>query len=261
MRIRWTPVLYGIVLGLSGCANSSHTAEWIGTAAGVILVMSNLSGDDKAKNADEMPQGFEPWTEESGSYKLLPGDELDVKLHYNPEFSDRVIVNPDGYIHLFPIGPVNVLNRTVSELSNELRQRYATEFKRPDVTVVPREFGSEIIYVGGEVQRPGVLKLAYNMGALQGILEAGGGLPTGNLEKVVILRPTCRNTRMMKVVNVQALLEGKSTQETRLNRFDVVFVPRTTAAEVGLWVDQHINQMLPFQRSFGYSVNRNTNQP
>ena len=241
-------------LVLSGCASSTHNAEVISLLTGVALVAVGYSGNQP--HDKNMLEGFEPWTEDSGSYRLQPGDELDIKLHYNPEFSDRVIVNPDGYIHLFPIGPVNVNGRSVSDLVNELRERYAVEFKHPDVTVIPRQFGSEIIYVGGEVQRPGVLKLSTNMGLLQGILEAGGGLPTGNLDQVVLLRPTYRNTRMIRVVNVQALLEGKSNQDVRLNRFDVIYVPRTTVAEIGLWIDQHINQMLPFQRSFGYTMNR-----
>ena len=83
----------------------------------------------------------------------MPGDELDVKLIYNPEFSDRVIVSPDGLIHLSLIGPVKVLNRTPGDIAAELRERYAAEFRHPEAVVVPRMFGSEIIYVGGEVQR------------------------------------------------------------------------------------------------------------
>ncbi|CAK0772460.1 polysaccharide biosynthesis/export protein PslD [Gammaproteobacteria bacterium] len=232
----------------------AHSFKWIIRLASLVLLLSGCAS--RPPQGDHPPQGFEPWNDDLGGYKLLPGDELDIKLHFNPEFSDRVIVDPDGNIHLSPIGPVNVLNHSVIELRDELQKRYAAELKRPELTVVPRQFGSEVIYVGGEVQRPGVLKLAYHMGVFQSLIEAGGALPTGSLKQVVLIRPTNRNTRMMKVIDVQAMLDGKRHEDVWLNRFDVVFVPRSTISEVNLWIDQHINQMLPFQRSFNYTLNR-----
>jgi hypothetical protein len=35
-----------------------------------------------------------------------------------------------------------------------------------------------------------------------------------------------------------------------------VFVPKTTIAEVDQWVDQFITRVVPFQRSFNYTVGR-----
>ena len=110
---------------------------------------------------------YETWNERDSGYRFLPGDELDVKVVFNPEFSDRVIVSPDGRINLDLIGSVDVLERTPSEVAQEVKSRYAAELIRPDVTVSPRIFGSQAIYVAGEVKEPGMLKLVHQMTVTQ----------------------------------------------------------------------------------------------
>ncbi|MBK7542716.1 MAG: polysaccharide biosynthesis/export family protein [Candidatus Competibacteraceae bacterium] len=207
---------------------------------------------------EQQPLGFEMWRDELPDYGFLPGDELDVKLIYNPEFSDRVIVSPDGLIHLSLIGSVKVLDRTPGDIAEELRQRYATEFRHPEAIVVPRMFSSEIIYVGGEVQRAGVLKLAHRMGVLEGVLEAGGFRETARMDRVILLRRTRQGKPMLKVVNVRRIIEGGAEQDVPLRRFDMIYVPRSDLAEVNLWLHQLIYNNLALSTNFGYTINRNT---
>jgi protein involved in polysaccharide export with SLBB domain len=206
------------------------------------------------------PQRFLPWNNaEADAYRFQPGDELDVRLIYNPEFSDRVIVAPDGTIELALIGSAVALDRTVPDLANELRQRYAHELRRPELNVIPRQFGSELVYVGGEVQRPGVYKLVHRMGVLEGIIEAGGFLDTARTNQVVLIRRTSDNKPMLKLVNVHDIIEGRlrtDDNDVPLNRYDVVFVPKSSVAEVDVWIDQYITRILPFSRNFSYTINR-----
>lgn len=209
---------------------------------------------------ERKPQGFNAWTSELPAYRFQPGDEFDVQLIYNPEFSGRYIVAPDGVIHASLIGSVQVLNRSAEEVAVDLTQRYAVELRRPELTVIPREFGSELIYVGGEVQRPGVYKLVHRMGVLEGIMEAGGLLDSARIDEVVLLRRNRENRPMLKLLDVRRIIEGKTetdTEDVPLHRYDVVFVPKSSAAEVGAWVDQHIVRILPFSRSFNYTFNHN----
>lgn len=227
----------------------------------IIILLSGLwlgaCASSSLQPVEQAPQGFETWSDQLPTYTFFPGDELDITLLYNPEFSGRYIVAPDGYIYLSLIGPARALDRSPAELTNELRERYAVELRRPELSVVPRQFGSELIYVGGEVQRPGVFKLAHQMGVLEGILEAGGFLDTARTNEVVLLRRSCRNKPMLKVINVTGIIEGKAYQENiPLRRFDVIYVPKSSVAEVNLWIDQYINRNLPFTRNFNYTINR-----
>jgi hypothetical protein len=38
---------------------------------------------------------------------------------------------------------------------------------------------------------------------------------------------------------------------------DIVFVPRSSIAEADLWIDQHVNRLLPFTRSLNYNIGNN----
>ena len=193
---------------------------------------------------------FEAWHAKQPEYTFMPGDELDVKLLYNPEFSDRVIVAPDGRVNLDMIGSVTAIHRTPDQLAADIRARYASELRHPEVSVVPRIFGSQAIYVGGEVHKAGLLKLSHGMSLMQGIMEAGGLLDTANIDQVLLIRRTHRNTSMLRTVNLKEILEGKATEDDiALQRFDVVFVPRSDIANADLWVSQHIEKLFPIQKN------------
>jgi len=63
---------------------------------------------------------------------------------------------------------------------------------------------------------------------------------------------------MLRTVDLQAFMSGKDiTGDVPLAPGDIVFVPRSRIAEVGLWVEQAINRILPFSRSFSYAINQN----
>ena len=206
----------------------------------------------------EQPSGrFEKWQASPDEYRLQPADELDVRLVYNPEFSDRVVVGPDGRIHLSVIGAVVAEGKTPGELAREIEDLFAKELRRPDVVVVPRAYYSQVVFVGGEVGRPGVVTLTAPSSILQAVIAAGGLLPTARLDEVVVLRRTKDNKPMMRTINLRQVLEGRSMDEDLpVRRYDVVYVPRSHISEVNLWIDQHINQVLPFSRSFNYTLNR-----
>lgn len=198
---------------------------------------------------------FETWTDELPDYRLQAGDELEVRLIYSPEFSDRVQVAPDGMIRLTLVGAVRASGRTPEELGHDIESRYARELRHPNVVVVPRAFASQQIYVGGEVQKPGLVPLAPQMGVLQGVIAAGGLTTTADANTVVLLRRTKRDTPMLRVVRLKEVIEGTNlAEDVQLSRFDIIFVPRSGIAELDLWVDQHINQLIPRQSGFSYSL-------
>ncbi len=199
---------------------------------------------------------FEPWTDEVQEYRFRPGDELDVKLIYNPELSDRVVLGPDGTISLPLIGFVNAAGRSARELQAELRTRFSQELRQPDVSVVPRTFGSHRVFVGGEVDRPGVYDMTGQIGVLQAVLLAGGFKTTAAEDEIILIRRTSRHTPMMRQVNLAALLQkGQLDQDVPLQGYDIVYVPRSGIAEANLFVDQYIRQMLPIDPGISYSIN------
>jgi hypothetical protein len=54
---------------------------------------------------------------------------------------------------------------------------------------------------------------------------------------------------------MKGLMEGDpAAQDVVLAPYDVVIVPRSGIANVGLWVDQYIRRVLPISLGFSYSV-------
>ena len=207
---------------------------------------------------ESTPQGFAPWQAMPPEYRLGPGDEIEVRLIYNPELSDRMLIGPDGRISLPVVGTVVAEGKTTDELALELKKLYRKELRKPEVTVIGRTFASQRVLVGGEVLSPGVYGMTGRIGVLQAAMLAGGFRDTARLDRVVLIRRGPNDRPMLRVVDAQAILEGAGAgADVPLMPYDVVFVPRSSIAEVNLWVDQYVTRVLPFGRSFSYSINRN----
>jgi len=202
---------------------------------------------------------FAPWTHEKNEYAINIGDEVEVKLPFNAEFSDRVIVGPDGRFTLPLVGSVRAEGRTVADLTTELESRYSQDIRSPRVQVVIRNYVSSRIFVGGEVSRPGVYPLqGGRIGVMEAITMANGSLDTARMSEVVIIRRSKDGQPMMRTVDLTDFIKG-STNDVPLQALDIVFLPKSTIAEVNQFVDQFITRVLPFQRSFIYTIGQTHN--
>jgi len=70
-------------------------------------------------------------------YRIQPGDQLDIKLFYNPELNEQLTVRPDGRITLQLVNDVLAAGLTPAELTAVLTKAYATELRNPKVAVIP----------------------------------------------------------------------------------------------------------------------------
>ena len=213
-------------------------------------------------SAMDRPASFAPWTDVAEEYRFRPGDEMDVRLLYNPEISDRVRVAPDGRISLALIGSVLAEGKTVDQLSGDLRVKFAKEVRRPDVLVIGRQFESQRIFIGGEVTTPGVITVPGRLGVLEAILTVGGFRDTAWLSQVVLIRRSPNGQPMLRTVDLNALIStGQKSEDVPLQPYDIVFVPRTPIADVDLFVTKYIRGVLPFDSNFTYAVNAQTLLP
>src|SRR5918997_3267539 len=165
----------------------------------VLLMAIAIAGCAKQPAPELLaPDRFQPWDSSLDEYRLRPGDELDIRLLYNPEFSDRVVVAPDGQISMPLIGFVPAAGRTPRDLQAELQGRFRRELRQPDVSVIPRTFAQQRVFIGGEVGTPGVYDLPSRIGVLQAIITAGGFRPTAREGGVILIRRTPQNRPAMR---------------------------------------------------------------
>ena len=206
------------------------------------------------------PARFAPWSDEKTEYTVGVGDEVEVKLPYNAEFSDRVTVGPDGRFTLPLIGEVRAEGRTVADLTAELDSRFSRDLRSPRVQVAIRNYASQRVFVGGEVSKPGVYTLQGRIGLLEAIImaNANGTMDTGRMNQVVLIRRSKDGEPMMRTVDLTNFIRG-SANDVPLQSSDVVFVPKSTIAELNQFMEQFVTRMIPFQRSFIYTIGKTQN--
>ena len=239
--------LCAIAIALNGCA-AIATSQQTGTepfTTGHELRFTEV-------NADR----FKPWTDVVPSYRLGPGDKLKVKYFITREMDEDLIVSPDGSIAPRAIGQIRVEGSTLSSVQDYIRRESRKELVDQKVVVALEEAVSAKVYVGGTVPRPGAYKLP-DMGtsALQGILLAGGFTEESRTGQVALIRRGPNNEPMLRVINVRDVIQtGFDANDVPLVSGDIIYVPRSSIAEVNLWIDQFITKVVPFQRQFSYTL-------
>ena len=146
------------------------------------------------------------------------------------------------------IGQVMAADRSLPELEMDLSAAYASQLVRPVVEVTLRQAGPLNVWVDGEVGQPGVYAMPGDIGALQAIIMAGGFRPTAKRSEVALIRRGPGGVRMMRVVD----LRQRNGDHVALRRSDILFVPRTSLAELAAFFTQ-VRDALPI--GFTYSIN------
>lgn len=228
-------------------------AACLAAAALALGACSSATITPRPNRAEE----FLPWTADAGEYRFAPGDRLRIGFLRTPELNETALVAPDGAIVLRATGRVPAVGRTAQEMQEAIAAAAQRVLIEPVVTVALEEAGGAQVVVGGSVRTPGAYPLVGRRGALEMVLVAGGFDPEARMDQVVLIRRGPGDRPMVRTIDVRAFVEGREgTGDVPLFPGDIVYVPRSRVAEAGLWVDQNINRIVPFSRSFSYSLNR-----
>jgi len=224
-----------------------------------MLIVSSLIGC-ASKNSRSRPD-FHPSEavkdsarERNNEYILQFGDVIDIKFYYNPELNERVTIRPDGKISLQLVDEVEAVGLIPSELDRILTEKYSKILSQPEVAVIIQEFAGQKVYVGGEVNSPGLIPISGKLTSLQAIFQAGGFKNTAKLKSIVILRDQGTKKPLFTTINLKEDLK-KHTQhnDILLKPYDIIFVPKTTIAKINQFVDQYIKKLLPVSLTVGFS--------
>lgn len=196
---------------------------------------------------------FQQWINWEPQYLLVPGDQLDIVVGSAPELSRTLTVGPDGRVVMPMSEPIMAAGRTFTDLQSALMAELGKQLRDPRVSVTPRAYAPEQIYVGGQVGQPGTYTLNNRVGALEAILMAGGMRPTAKGREVAVLRRAPNGGMMLRTVNIRGgLLNIHEYNDTiQLRRGDIVFVPSSTIAEVGQFM-QNFRNALPVDFNLSY---------
>ena len=198
--------------------------------------------------------------QEPQDYLIQPGDQLDIKFFYNPEINETVTVRPDGKISLQLVDEVQASGLKPSQLDADLTEKYSHELKKPMITVIVKSFEGQRIYVGGEVNKQGLIRLTSAMTPLQAVLDAGGFKETAKPEGAIVIRKGPGNEPIPIEMNLADAMQGKSgSADFLLQSSDIIYVPKTAIAKANKFVNQYIEQLLLYRGislGFTYQINK-----
>ena len=124
------------------------------------------------------------------SYRIGPGDVLEVRVFGRPQLSrDNVRVSEGGTILMPLIGEVKAACRTEPELADAIRHLYTEYQKDPQVDVFIKDYHSQTVAVIGAVKSPGRFQLRRNMRVLEMLSFVGGPDPSAGRTVQVIRNP------------------------------------------------------------------------
>jgi protein involved in polysaccharide export with SLBB domain len=187
-------------------------------------------------------------------YRVSSGDLIDVKFAFHPEQNQRLLVAPDGRIGLQAVGEVLVAGRTVQEIEDELVERASVRLRDPVVEIVVVEHGEHRVYVGGQVAKPGYVTYRAGLTPLHAIVERGGFVDDANTDEVLHIRRVGDQVQSQRL-DLEAVMDGDSSEQVIMSPDDVIIVPRTFIGEADVWVDHWIRGLLPTVPRPGLDLN------
>jgi polysaccharide export outer membrane protein len=152
----------------------SHRRRRLIGAGCAALALLALAGAPPARAAD---------------YEIGPGDVLKVVVLGQAEMTGSFTVGPDGMVAFPILGKIKASENTTLELERKLTVLLADGIlKRPQVTVMVGEYGSQKVFVAGDVARPGQYALKADR-SLLALLGDIGPLGPGAGHEVIVVRP------------------------------------------------------------------------
>ncbi|MGO9019958.1 MAG: polysaccharide biosynthesis/export family protein [Syntrophobacteraceae bacterium] len=178
-------------------------------------------------------------------YKISVNDKLSIKMFYNPELNQDVVVRPDGRITLQLVNEIKVVGLTPAQLSEQLTESYTKYLAQaPEISVIVNSFGGYKVFVGGEANGGGIKELTGPTTVLGAILMSGGFKDTGDRNQVVVVRMDENNKPRYISLDIEKVMNGKDpAQDIYVQAYDMILVPRTGIANVNVWIDQYFHAL------------------
>ncbi len=168
------------------------------------------------------------------TYTLGPDDVIEITVRRHPEFSGPYLIGKDGKIQYKFVGDIHIAGLTKAQVASKLARALAVYVIEPEVDVTITAFQSKVIYVVGEVGRPGRYYLrGESIPVRELIFEAG--LPTlaSSMRRTMIIHPPAAEGKdkgeiKVEKLNLYALLYlGDVSKNVSLKAGDILYVPST----------------------------------
>lgn len=172
-------------------------------------------------------------------YTIQPGDIISVTVYGEPDLAQpEIVVRPDGYATIDPVGEVYVEGFDIQSLTKELSGKFANYINEPIISLNIKEINPPSVYIFGAVQKPGNYQQMTQVSkyfadsknpivrtdfSLTNVIANAGGL--ANDADISNITVTSADKKEKKVNLWRFLKDGDVSQNLRMRTGDVISVP------------------------------------
>jgi polysaccharide export outer membrane protein len=206
------------------------------------------------------PENIQAWAKPyetnvtADRYVVEPPDEIELRCAQVPEVNmQRQRVRPDGKVSFEILGDFDVAGKTPEEIGvdvgKRLKERYNNLADENAVDVRVAVFASHVYYIVGQVGRPGPRNFSGRDRTLTAIAEAQPNSLAWQ-RMIQVVRPAPEEGAEPLVFSVdykKMVATGDTTKDVLLQDGDIIYVPPTVLAQLGLVIEEFIS---PIARAF-----------
>ncbi len=184
-----------------------------------------------------------------GSYRIQPGDVLQMEVLEDPSLNRSLLVLPDGSVSLPLVGTVRATGNSVESLRNAISSALAPNFAAPPTVFLSvgqlnpvtsavnnaaaqaaaanvGTYGTVAVYALGEVTNQGRVDVKAGTTLLQFLAESGGLTRFAATKRIQLRRPDAKTgTETVYKYNFKAVQAGAKAPVIVLRDGDVIVVP------------------------------------
>ena len=167
---------------------------------------------------------------DQASYRIGPGDTLEVFVWRNPEISTTVQVRPDGMISTPLVEDMVAVGKTPSSLARDMEEVLAVYVKSPKVNIIVSGFqgiAGDMIRVVGQAQNPQAIAYREGMTVLDVMIAVGGlgQFAAGN--KAKLIREENGESVEYRIRLNDLINKGEMKENVRMQPGDVIIIPES----------------------------------
>lgn len=166
----------------------------------------------------------------SSDYVIQPSDLISVQIFQEEDLKREVRVSQEYSVTLPLIGKVYVKGKTVHQAESMIRELYDHDYLvNPQVNLVVVDYAKRSVNILGAVGSPGVVLFPQEQGLtlVDAISRAGGFNRLADRKKVKLTRTNSDGKAETYIIDVDALIVGKSSNQWLLLVNDVIYVPES----------------------------------
>ena len=167
------------------------------------------------------------------SYRINPGDVLEISVWGEERLQRQMTVLPDGSIAFPLVGQLKVLGALPQDVEAMVRQRLADQYRGevPSVTVSVSVPSGMTFSILGKVRSPGTFTTARYVNVLEALSLAGGADEFARVDNIILIRGTDAEAQTFRVRLGDIFRAGVSENDIRqagiirVEPGDVIIVP------------------------------------